>query len=419
MKLSDIASKLKFLRGKTEIHPPPEQEDTGNDEDEMTEVNQKAEEEQSPERDTIEKVRDKITSQGHEMRDMIDYVIDPEERTIKNYLRPKFWREKSEEYKKLKRKEKEDLNVYQVLSNGARPTIEYYILIILSCIIATNGLIMDSTAVIIGAMIVAPLMTPILAFSLGVIWGDLKLIKTSIQSIIKGTLLAIVISAAIAYLVPLPEYSQEILSRTKPTLYDIIVAIASGIVGAYGYANKKISTTLVGIAIAVALMPPLCTIGIGLGTFSKSITTGAVILYVINLISISLAGAVVFWGMKIHPALADKEEVTKRALYQIILSIVILTGIAIPLGIYMYERYHMVSALKVSREIIETEFADSSIFSMKTKKIKSGYILHVTLTGDKKPEIEKINEMEKRILSRSRDIKKIKLQFIQSSVLIE
>lgn len=418
MKLSDIASRFRSLWDKTEIRPPSEQETTGKDEDEITEVNQKAEEE-SPERDKIEKVRDKIASQKQEMKGMINYVIDPEERTIKNYLRPGFWREKSDEYRKLKRKEKEDLNVYQVLSTGARPTIEYYILIILSCIIATNGLIMDSTAVIIGAMIVAPLMTPILAFSLGVIWGDLKLIKTSIQSIIKGTLLAVVISAAIAYLVPLPEYSQEILSRTKPTLYDIIVAIASGIVGAYGYANKRISSTLVGIAIAVALMPPLCTIGIGLGTFSKSITTGAVILYAINLISISLAGAVVFWGMKIHPAMADKEEVTKRALYQIILSIVILTGIAIPLGIYMYERYHMVSAVKVSREIIETEFADSTIFSMKTKKIESGYILDVTLTGDRKPDIERINAIEKRILSRSEDIKKIKLHFIQSSVLIE
>lgn len=418
MKLSDITSRFKSLWGKSEMPPPSEEEITDKDEDEITEVNQKTEEEDL-ERDRIEKVRDKIASQKQEMKGMINYVIDPEERTIKNYLRPGFWREKSEEYRKLKRKEKEDLNVYQVLSTGARPTIEYYILIILSCIIATNGLIMDSTAVIIGAMIVAPLMTPILAFSLGVIWGDLRLIKTSMQSIIKGTLLAVVISAAIAYLVPLPDYSQEILSRTKPTLYDIIVAIASGIVGAYGYANKRISATLVGIAIAVALMPPLCTIGIGLGTFNKSVTTGAVILYVINLISISLAGAAVFWGMKIHPAMADKEEVTKRALYQIILSIVILTGIAIPLGIYMYERYHMVSALKVSREIIESEFTDSAIFSMKTKKIESGYILHVTLTGEKKPETDRITEMEKRIQSRSEDIKKIKLQFIQSSVLLE
>jgi uncharacterized hydrophobic protein (TIGR00341 family) len=420
MKAKNIASKLKSLWGKTEITDSSlEPRDSEKAEDEVSEVNQKAEKKQSPEKDKIEKVRDKIASQKQEMRDMIDHVIEQEERTIKNYLSPKFWQEKSEEYRRIKRKEKEDLNVYQVLSNGARPTIEYYILTILSCIIATNGLIMDSTAVIIGAMIVAPLMTPILAFSLGVIWGDLKLIKTSLQSILKGTLVAIAISAAIAYLVPLPEYSQEILSRTKPTLYDIIVAIASGMVGAYGYANKKISTTLVGIAIAVALMPPLCTIGIGLGTFNKSITTGAIILYAINLISISLAGAVIFWGMKIHPRMADKEEVTKRALYQIILSIVILTGIAIPLGIYMYEKYHMVSALKTSREIIETELPDSSIFSMKTKKIKSGYILYVTLTGNRRPEAEKIKGIESTILSRSKDIKMIKVHFIQTSVLIE
>ncbi len=420
MKAKSIVSKLKSLLGRNEILDSSlETQDSEKAEDEVSEINQKAEKKQSPEKEKPDMAKDKGASPRHEVREMIGSVIEPDERTMKNYLSPNFWREKREEYRRMKRKEKEDLNVYQVLSNGARPTIEYYILTILSCIIATNGLIMDSTAVIIGAMIVAPLMTPILAFSLGVIWGDLKLIKTSLQSILKGTLVAIAISAAIAYLVPLPEYSPEILSRTKPTLFDIIVAIASGMVGAYGYANKRISSTLVGIAIAVALMPPLCTIGIGLGTFNKSITTGAIILYAINLISISLAGAVVFWGMKIHPRLADKEEITKRALYQIILSIIILTGIAIPLGIYMYERYHTVSALKTSREIIETELPDSSIFSMKTKKIKSGYILHVTLTGDRKPESEKLNGIESTILSTSKDIKKIKLQFIQSSVLIE
>ncbi len=193
-------------------------------------------------------------------------------------------------------------------------------------------------------------MTPILAFSLGVIWGDLVLMKTSLLSILKGTLIAIGISAAIAYLVPMASYSPEIIARTKPTLFDIMVAIASGVVGAYGNANRRISNTLVGIAIAVALMQPLCTIGIGLGSFNYSIATGAAILFIINLVSISLAGAFVFWVMKIHPVLADEDKVKRRALYQIVLSITILVLIAVPVGIYMVEGYQLEKAQQVVKE---------------------------------------------------------------------
>ncbi|HRX16872.1 MAG TPA: TIGR00341 family protein, partial [Spirochaetota bacterium] len=208
--------------------------------------------------------------------------------------RPADWKSTYSEYKARRNKEKEDLNVYGILFDGASPSIEYYMLTILSCVIATTGLIQGSTAVIIGAMIVAPLMTPILASSLGVIWGDFKLMRMSFFSLVKGAILAILISSALAYIIPLSSYSDEILARTTPSLFDILVALASGSVGAYGYANKKINNTLVGIAIAVALMPPLCTIGIGLGTLNSQIAIGATVLFLINYVSISLAGAIIF-----------------------------------------------------------------------------------------------------------------------------
>ena len=382
-----------------------------------TSPSEKKKPDKGTEQEGLAKVREKISSTSQDVRGMLDHVIEPEERTLKNYTSISFWKEKREQYAKIKAKEKQDLNVFKLLSDGARPTIEYYILTVLSCIIATTGLIQGSTATIIGAMIVAPLMTPILAFSLGVIWGDIDLIKTSMQSIAKGAIIAILISAIIAYLVPIPTYSAEIIARTKPSLFDIIVAVASGIVGAYGNANKKISNTLVGIAIAVALMPPLCTIGIGVGKFNREIATGATILFIINLVSISLAGAVVFWAMKIHPVLADEGEVKKRALYQIALSIIILTAISIPVGIYMWDGFKIATSQETVRKDILQHHPGLSIFQMKTETTPDGHRLILILTGKTEPPPEKIAELRNRIKHGNSRINEIRVQFLQSSTL--
>lgn len=344
---------------------------------------------------------------------MFGTVIKPEERKIKNYLNINFWLTKYSEYKKLREKEKEELGIYETLSYGARPSIEYYLLTILSCLIATAGLLQGSPAVIIGAMIVAPLITPILAFSLGVVWGDTQLIKTSIESLIKGTLLAILISGTLALFVPIAEYNNEILARTKPTLFDILIAVSSGLVGAYGNANKKISNTLVGIAIAVALMPPLCTIGIGAGNFDWPIARGALLLYTINLISISLAGALVFWIMKIHPKSVNTQHVARRALSQIVISIILLTVIAIPVSIYTYRTFTLEQAKKtvwhIAKETFEDDLFDVKFYDESKSKIKV-IITVLTKAVDK----EAFNTLKLRIKAVHPDIDVVKIKMIQT-----
>ena len=340
-------------------------------------------------------------------------IIEPDERTLGNFINPAFWLRKGSELQRIREKSREDRSIFQVLSEGALPSFDYYVLTVLSCIIATTGLIQGSTATIIGAMIVAPLMTPILAFSLGVIWGDLGLIRTSLTSLFKGIILAIAISALLAALIPIPGYSEEILSRTRPTLFDIVVAFASGLVGAYGNANRKISNTITGIAIAVALMPPLCTIGIGLGTMNRQIASGAGILFLINLISISLAGAIVFWVMRIHPVLADREEVRKRALYQIVISIMILTGISVPLGIYMREGYRISSTLDYARDLIREKCPGVSIYEVRPVKTLTGYELKLTLFGAVSPPIKSISDVRDAIRDRNSEIGTIDIDFIK------
>ena len=352
------------------------------------------------------------------MKSIIKQIIEPEERKIKNYFNPLFWKKKAEDYNQLREKEKTDLDVYKTLAEGARPTIEYYILIVISCLIATSGLIQGSSATIIGAMIVAPLMTPILSFSLGVIWGDFNHMKTALSSLTKGVLLAVFISSLIAYFIPITDFSAEIMARTRPSIFDILVALASGIVGAYGYANKKMSNTIVGIAIAVALMPPLCTVGIGLGTADYAVASGAFILFIINLVSISLAGAVVFWIMEIHPLVEEKADVLKRAVSQIVFSVVILALISVPVFYYMKEGYVTRQNEKIIDQIIHSSYPNISVMEMHSVKSRDGYHIQLTLKGDKAPFSEGYNDFVSRIRKECNGVQGIEVHFIESTLLM-
>jgi len=267
-------------------------------------------------------------------------------------------------------------------------------------------------------MIVAPLMTPILAFSLGVIWGDVGLIRTALGSLLKGTLLAVGISAGLSSLIPIAGYNAEILARTTLNLFDIIVAIASGLVGAYGNANRKISNTLVGIAIAVALMPPLCTVGIGVGRLDAAVARGAAVLFLINLVSISLAGALVFWIMKIHPSRADRAQVKKRALYQIVLSVIILAAIAAPVGVYMRDGYLLERSRREALALLEESLGEA-VLSAEIRRISGRRTMLITITGEEQPAPETVEGLRKEIVLRSPGIDSVRIRFIRSARLGE
>lgn len=165
----------------------------------------------------------------------------------------------------------------------------YLILIIGSCIIATFGLLSNSAAVIIGAMIVAPLMLPIRGLALGALEGDLILFRRGLISVAVGTLLAVTIAWLLGYWVGISTFSSEILARSKPTLLDLGIAIAAGSISGYAKVQPKISGTLAGTAIAVALMPPICVIGLGLANDQWLLSLGAMLLYLTNLLGITLS----------------------------------------------------------------------------------------------------------------------------------
>lgn len=172
--------------------------------------------------------------------------------------------------------------------------INYLVLILSSCIIATLGLLSNSAAVIIGAMIVAPLMLPIRGLAFGAVEGNVVIFRKGLIAVAVGTILAIILAWLLGSLVGLPDFGSEVLARSKPTLLDLGIAIAAGGISGFAKVQPKVSGTLAGTAIAVALMPPICVIGLGLSQGNWSLSLGASLLYVTNLLGITLSCMLTF-----------------------------------------------------------------------------------------------------------------------------
>ncbi len=220
----------------------------------------------------------------------------------------------------------EQADLYQHLRAAARPNINYFVLITLSAVIATLGLLLNSPAVIIGAMLVAPLMSPIVAAALGIVTGDGRTLGNALTSTLQGVLAAIFIAIIFTLISPLAHASPEVLARTQPNLLDLLVALASGMAGAYAIARKEVGEALPGVAIAAALMPPVCTIGIGIALGSAAISMGALLLFVTNLVAIIFSSAVVFLLLGVRPPqLPQRQRWLKQGLLVSIASLFILS----------------------------------------------------------------------------------------------
>jgi uncharacterized hydrophobic protein (TIGR00271 family) len=233
----------------------------------------------------------------------------------------------------------EQLEVREDLIDDAQPGQDYFVLIILSSVIAALGLLLNSPAVVIGAMLVAPLMSPILGFSLSIVLGEVRLLRTSLESVFKGVMATIIVSILVGLISPLKEITPEILSRTQPSLLDLFIALASGMAGAYALSRKDVSAALPGVAIAAALAPPLSVVGLGIANGNMEVAGGALLLFLTNIITISLAGMIIFVLLGIHP-LNIQPETKKRVRRGIIGMVFLVLLITIPLGFIMQEIIH-------------------------------------------------------------------------------
>jgi uncharacterized hydrophobic protein (TIGR00271 family) len=299
------------------------------------------------------------------------------------------------------------LEVLDELKQASSPGFDYFLLVVLSCSIATFGLITNSAAVIIGAMLVAPLMSPILGLSLATVAGERQMFQKAGIALIQGVVLAVVLSALlgwIARILPfdiLVDLPGEILARTHPTPFDLGIALAGGAAAAYALAQPRLSAALPGVAIATALMPPVCTVGIGLSLGSSSIALGAGLLFLTNLASISFAGIVVFVALGFRPAhLEDTWHHVPRSLF-VSAGLVLLT--AIPLVVLTLRIVSQASFLQEVRSAVTAElaaFPDAQLVDLSLDASDSTIHLSVTMRTSRQPNYAQVIDLQKTIAAR-------------------
>jgi uncharacterized hydrophobic protein (TIGR00341 family) len=229
--------------------------------------------------------------------------------------------------------------LYAGVEKNARLDLNFVVLVLLSTVVAAIGLIESNVAVVIGAMVIAPLLGPNLAFGLGTALGDISLMRKSALTNSVGIVLAIALSVAIGYFGLFDFSSPELVARTQVGLDSVALALASGAAAALSL-TTGLSSVLVGVMVAVALLPPAVTLGLMLGQGNTSLAVGAGLLLVINLVCVNLASKVVFFVKGIRPRTWWEKKKAKRAMLIYILGWLVTLVI---LMFFIYGRRALVS----------------------------------------------------------------------------
>ena len=228
---------------------------------------------------------------------------------------------------------KDRIKLFRGLQIGSVAGMDFITLIALSTAIAALGLIQNSAAVVIGAMLVAPLMTPMLGAGLGLLQGNILLVREAITSIVLGFSISLGIGISFGFLTPgLVELTPELQARCGPNILDLFIALFSGIAAAYALARPGLLGALPGVAIAAALVPPIATTGIALSIGAVVEATLAATLFGTNLVAIILSSAATFFVLGVRGD--SQHSPIQRWVRRTMLSLAILTAcLAVPLGI--------------------------------------------------------------------------------------
>lgn len=260
----------------------------------------------------------------------------------------------------------------------------YLFMTAMSAGIAVLGLLLSSPAVVIGAMLLSPLMDPIMGLGFALAIGDYHWLRQSARSLAWGTAMAIALTALVVYLSPIQTITPEIASRTEPTLFDLFVALFSALAGAYAMIRGR-DGTIVGVAIATALMPPLATVGFGLATWNWTVFSGALLLFVTNLITIALTA----WAMA--RAYGFRTSLSARqSIYQNLVVFAVFLALIVPLTYSLQQIVFQTNAQRVMRAEIEEAFPTDAEISKLDVDFRADPILvsSTVYTPDLKTDVE-------------------------------
>jgi uncharacterized hydrophobic protein (TIGR00341 family) len=217
--------------------------------------------------------------------------------------------------------------LYEDIKDAAQCSRVYLTMVVLSTIVAAVGLYYNSVTIIIGAMVIAPLLGPNMALALATTLGDLTLLRRAFLTALAGIAMAMVLSVIIGLLLQVDPATPEIASRNGVGLGDLVVALASGAAGALAF-TTGVSATLIGVMVAVALLPPLVAFGLLLGSGHAALAMGALSLFLMNLICVNLAGVTTFLVQGIRPATWwEKDRASKATRIAITLWLAVLAAL--------------------------------------------------------------------------------------------
>ena len=265
--------------------------------------------------------------------------------------------------------------------------------VILMCaiFIASIGLNMNSTAVIIGAMLISPLMTPIVGLGFGLAIFDTRLIKQSLEVLFTQVLVSLLVSTLYFWISPLSYASSELIARTSPTIWDVLIAIAGGIAGFIGSRKKEANNIVPGVAIATALMPPICTAGYGLANGNVRFLFGALYLFLINCVFIMLINIV---GTRIFMRKSPLSSFNELNIKMKIGLISLIVLLVLPAS-YSAVTLTMDQARKEGiKQFVENEFANHTVINQVYKSSSNELVLTVVGGPISEEELETIRQKQ-------------------------
>ncbi|REJ56838.1 MAG: TIGR00341 family protein, partial [Microcystis aeruginosa DA14] len=226
----------------------------------------------------------------------------------------------------------------------------YLFMTAMSGAIAVLGLLLSSPAVVIGAMLLSPLMGPIMGLGFALAIGDWAWLKQSLRTLLIGSIMAVLLCACLVFVSPIQGVTSEIAARTRPNLFDLFVALFSALAGAYAMIRGR-EGAIVGVAIATALMPPLAVVGFGLATWNWTVFSGALLLFVTNFITIALTA---FGLARLYGFRANLSRGQSRV--QSVMVAAVFLGLAVPLGYSLQRIAWEANAQRIVRGEIRAQF---------------------------------------------------------------
>jgi uncharacterized hydrophobic protein (TIGR00271 family) len=312
--------------------------------------------------------------------------IAKDEEKLKNVFRPFFLDKKRQE------------KVYGQIKENAKPDLDFYTMTIFAGIIITLGIIIDSTAVVIGGMLIAPLVWPILALALGITMGRSRLLQSSMFTLLKSILVILIVSVLVGLIVPdLVIENNEYLSRTSPTLFELLIGLAAGFIGAFIIAYPKMGSAIAGVVVAAAIVPPIAIIGLSLAKGDFGAVGGASLLLISNLIAITFAAAILFLISNFRSRSEQAKEKRKSGFRWTMLLLVV---IIIPLVLITKQTALEVKQITVVKDVISSSLDNVAISEIKVVEKDGMLTVTVALRSAEKITASQIEAVQNVLVKR-------------------